>query len=197
MRTTIRSSFCRSTRARVWSAASHLLTGLLAGLLLAVAGCEGDRELRRMQAEVNRAASELVVQDAQARRDWLRLQEQLAAERSRLAGQRYRDPIVAQAILQIGGLTLCLLPLVVIARLLWRPVDDPADRLASHPGDQPVFDELLGYWLPLLPGPADGCDGESAGGSAGGPCGGKCPPHGGRPSDLNALIEQRLDRYGD
>jgi hypothetical protein len=173
----------------------------LPGLLLAVAGCEGDRELRRMQAEVNRAASELVVQDAQARRDWLRLQEQLEAERSRLAGQRYRDPILAQAILQIGGLALSLLPLMVITRLLWRPVDDPADDPADRPGDELVFDELLGYWLPLLPGPADAGHGESAGGPTGGryedKCGGQWPPRGGRPSDLNALIEQRLDRYGE
>jgi hypothetical protein len=177
----------------------------LPGLLLAVVGCEGDRELRRMQAEVNRAASELVVQDAQARRDWLRLQEQLEAERSRLAGQRYRDPILAQAILQIGGLTLCLLPLVVIARLLWRPLADPAEQPGDRPGDELVFDELLGYWLPLLPGPADAGHGESAGGPAGGPaggryegkCGGQWPPRGGRPSDLNALIEQRLDRCGE
>ena len=110
--------------------------GLIASFapLLAAVGCGGDRELTRMQGEVTHAASELVVQDAAARRDIIRMHEALDEERRLLAERERQDPIIAEAIQYIGALLLCLLPLVVIAKLLWR---------SESPGEVTVLNELV------------------------------------------------------
>lgn len=137
-----------------------------------------------MQAEVNQAATELVRQEAEARRQWMQTQQrldsdrrdleqsrrQLADERRTFLLQAHRDPIVAQAILQIGGITLCLLPLLVTVRLLRRGDDDPV----LPPLDELMLNELIDLETPLLPGPLEP-----------------------RPRDLNALIEQRLSQPTD
>jgi len=101
-----------------------------------------------MQAEVNRAATELVRQDAEARREWMAIQTGLDHERRQLVTQGRRDPIIAQAILQIGGLGLCLLPLWVIVRLLRRDDADPV----LQPVDELTMDELLNQGELLLRG---------------------------------------------
>jgi hypothetical protein len=159
-------------------------------VVLALTGCRRDRELTRMQAEVNRAATELVVQDAEARRQWMSIRQQFDEDRRQLAREQRRDPIIAQAILQIGGIGLCLLPLWLIARLLRRNECDPV----FHPIDDLVIDELIGHTTSLLPSierdsppscpPArtSACPPRSASGSG---------PAGAQP-DLNALIDGRL-----
>lgn len=155
---------------------------LLQVAAVVVSGCQHDRELTRMQAEVNRAATDLVIQDAEARRQWMLVQKQLDGDRRQLANERRRDPIIAQAILQIGGMGLCLLPLWLIARLLQRAEADPV----FPPLDDRVFDELIGHHAALLPGnERDPPPGNSS----------VCPPGCGparAPSDLGALIDDRL-----
>jgi hypothetical protein len=156
---------------------------VLAGtLLVAVAGCRRDRELIQMQAEVNHAATELVLQEAEARRQWMAMQARLDEERRELAKQQRRDPIIAQAILQIGGIALCLLPLLVLLRLFKRAESGPV----FHPIDETVLDELLGQVVPLLPGPDCGPDPESP-----------SAPRLGHCRDLNALIDERMSRRDD
>jgi hypothetical protein len=157
---------------------------LCCGLLLLVSiGCRRDKELTKMQAEVNRAATELVIQDAQARREWMEAQQRLDEDRRQLAKEQRRDPIIAQAILQIGGMGLCLLPLWLIARLLWRSEPDPVFR----PIDDMVLDELIGHSTPLLPccerdQPADASPDQPQ-------RSGPLITH----RDLNALIDDRLE----
>ena len=122
-------------------------TALVFMLVLASAGCRRDQELTRMQAEVNRAATELVIQDAEARREWMQVQKRLDADRRQLAKEQRRDPIIAQAILQIGGIALCLLPLWLIVLLLRRSENDPV----FHCVDDTVLNELIGHSPALLP----------------------------------------------
>lgn len=108
--------------------------------MLALIGCGGSGgELTQMQADVTHAASELVVQDATARREIIRMQEALDEERRLLAQRERQDPIIAAAIQYIGALLLCLLPLMVIAKLFWRS-ESPAEVSALN---ELVVDELL------------------------------------------------------
>jgi len=152
-------------------------------LLLVSIGCRRDKELTQMQAEVNRAATELVIQDAHARQQWMEIQSRIDEDRRQLAKELHRDPIIAQAILQIGGIGLCLLPLWLIARLLKRSETDPV----FHPIDDMVFDELIGHSTALLPvyerdQPPDASPDQ--------------PQRSGpliAPRDLNALIDDRLE----
>ncbi len=122
-------------------------TALVFILMLTTTGCQQDRELTRMQAEVNRAATELVIQDAEARREWMRVQQRLDADRRQLAKEQRRDPIIAQAILQIGGIALCLLPLWLIVLLLRHSQNEPV----FHCADDTLLDELIGHVPPDLP----------------------------------------------
>jgi hypothetical protein len=174
-----------------------LLCFLSVGPLLVSTGCGRDRELTRMQGEVNRAATELVIQDAQARREWmeaqqrldedrrqsLELRQRLDEDRRQLAKEQRRDPIIAQAILQIGGFGLCLLPLWLIARLLKRSETDPV----FHPIDDMVFDELIGHSTPLLPHYERDQQPDASPGQP--QRGGPLITH----RDLNALIDDRLE----
>ncbi|HBJ38590.1 MAG TPA: hypothetical protein DDZ51_28340 [Planctomycetaceae bacterium] len=173
-----------------------LVCVLSVGPLLVSTGCGRDRELTRMQGEVNRAATELVIQDAQARREWMETQKRLDEDRRQLAKELRRDPIIAQAILQIGGIGLCLLPLWLIARLLARGENDPV----FDPIDDMVFNELIGHRTNLIPSygpeqppankpedtPADKPEQPQAAASPGRPL---LEHH-----DLNALIDDRLGR---
>jgi hypothetical protein len=178
---------CSGPLGRYGPFAGGKLAILLLLVTVVVTGCQHDRELTRMQAEVNRAATDLVIQDAEARRQWMVIQKQLDGDRRQLANERRRDPIIAQAILQIGGMGLCLLPLWLIARLLQRVESDPVlpplgDRLL----DDRLFDELIGHHAALLP----GHDRDPPPGSSS-----VCPPGSGPargPSDLGALIDDRL-----
>ena len=141
---------------RLWRLAKWLLAPGL--LLVTLSGCR-DADLTRMQSEVNRAATELVTQDAKVRQDWMTVHNQLEQSRQKidqdrraLAERERLDPVIAQAIRQVGGIALCLLPLLIAIRLLTADEDDPSPE---------VFDVLLTPELKLLSeaasaGPGDG-----------------------------------------
>lgn len=107
------------------------------------------READRRQAEQNQAlaqqsqavvetARQLVQADATARQQLVAaqasLEEQLLGQRAELdrqrdalenerraiASQRYRDPLLAQALVQLGSLAACILPIVVCWLVLCR-----------------------------------------------------------------------------
>ena len=123
----------------------QLLPSLL--LLTSLAGCDSsDHRVTRMaeqQARQNEALAQqhqqiasatrtLIEADKQAREDFSamsqRLQQEqsginqgrdtLEAERREIASQRYRDPVIAGAILNLGLLVACLLPFLVCLYVL-------------------------------------------------------------------------------
>jgi hypothetical protein len=124
---------------------THMIRISLRGLivllisLLASVGCRRDKELSQMQVEVTQAASDLVAQDAAARREIINMQSALDEERRLLNERARQDPIVAEAIMQIGGLILCVLPLFVVARLLRRTESEGEVSVIN----ELVIDELL------------------------------------------------------
>jgi hypothetical protein len=56
----------------------------------------------------------------------------LEKERQTIAAQRRTDPIIANALVQIGLLVACVLPLVICWYLLTNPGANDADRLVSE-----------------------------------------------------------------
>ena len=110
------------------------ISRLVIFVMLATLGCDDDEDLTRMQSDVARSAARLVEQDALARREIIGMQAALDKERRLIAERERRDPIIAQVILQIGSLLLCVLPLVVTAWLLLR---------SQHEDDVTVLDVLL------------------------------------------------------
>ena len=102
---------------------------------------EQAKRLAEAQAEIAEGARHLAEKDAEARRDWVKVQSQLEvarteiirgqdeleSERREIEKQRRLDPIIAEAILGIGGLALCLLPLVVLLLVLRRSEAEPGD----------------------------------------------------------------------
>ena len=147
---------------------------LAAGSLLA--GCQQDQELTRMQADVTEAASDLVQEDARARREILQMQAALDVERQRLheqarqADKRARQaPLIAAAIQQIGGITLCLLPLLILLWLLApRGSEQDTGELSQLMVDQLLLDDDA----PL-------------------------PPRQLEHHDLDSLVQERLHHRGD
>jgi hypothetical protein len=104
----------------------------------------------RQSQELVSAAHDLVEQDAAARRELIRAQEnlqqkiheertgvdrqreQLEVERKSAAKAAIREPLIAQSIFTIGIIVAALLPLLVTALALWRLSDQtPADELLS------------------------------------------------------------------
>lgn len=108
-------------------------------LLPASIGCRRDKELTRMQVELPQAASDLVAQDAAARREIVKMQSALDDERRLLNERARNDPIIAEAIIQIGGLVLCVLPLFLVAYLLRRTESEGEVSVLNDW----VIDELL------------------------------------------------------
>lgn len=110
-------------------------------LLAVVASCSEEdprlarfaEESVRQQAGQNREMSQLNREVAQAHQDLVELQQnvekrqaevdhqrdQLEAERRDIAGQRFRDPILAAAISNVGMVAACLVPLALAAYLLY------------------------------------------------------------------------------
>jgi hypothetical protein len=94
---------------------------------------ESQRQMSDLQMQVAEGAKELVESDAKAREELTSLQremqghqaeigrerDKMEAERREIAGNRYRDPIVAAVIMDVGILVACLLPLIVAVYVLW------------------------------------------------------------------------------
>jgi len=104
---------------------------------------EQNVRMAEAQREVAEGSRRLVEADAAARKEMVALQREvqtervdvgrqrdsLESDRRQIAEQRYSDPIIADAITQIGILLACVLPLIVCWQLLRRPVQ-PADESA-------------------------------------------------------------------
>ena len=107
---------------------------------------ELSRETVELQTELVEGTQQLVKADAQARRDFLELQgnldkqraeierhhDELDGERRDLAKQRHRDPIVAEALLAIGSLLACLLPLLLAGYLLRCQLGESGDHATTE-----------------------------------------------------------------
>ena len=111
------------------------ILGLLIVSTALMIGCEEDENARLAEmAERNserqyvqsRQMAELQRQVAAEQAEAGRQRDILEAERRALAGQRWRDPIIATAIMNAGLLIACLLPLLLCWQLLRRR-DEPAD----------------------------------------------------------------------
>lgn len=106
---------------------------------------EQNEAMARQTEQIAEASKQLVQADAKARQELIaaqsQLHEKLQAERSsldrqhealeterkQLAAQRQRDPILAAAIMHLGILLACLLPLVVCIFLLRAVKDSPSE----------------------------------------------------------------------
>ena len=102
---------------------------------------EQNRQMSDLHQEVAEGSRRLVEADAQARKEMVTLQREAQAERSEigrqrdtleherrdLAAQRRLDPIIAAAIMNIGLLLACLLPLILCWQLLSRRPDPAND----------------------------------------------------------------------
>jgi hypothetical protein len=94
---------------------------------------ETHRQVARQQQEVAEGSRRLVEADAKARQEMASMQnglredqaeigrqrDQLETERREMATQRYRDPIIASAIVNVGLVLAALLPLLVCVYVLW------------------------------------------------------------------------------
>jgi hypothetical protein len=76
---------------------------------------EGDAKARREMAAMHR---DLQTGLQSERKNIDRQHDELEKERRQIAAQRHRDPIVAQAIIQVGGYLAAVLPLVFVIVLL-------------------------------------------------------------------------------
>jgi len=112
-------------------------------LLIAGAGCGSSPDERIAQA-----AKQLVERDAEARRELIAAhsklaselssqramiqagQQQLEQERREFAQQRHRDPIIAAAIVNVGLLIACLLPLIIALYLIGKMQTQEPDHAA-------------------------------------------------------------------
>ncbi len=94
---------------------------------------EQNRQMAQLQGQVAEGARRLIEAGAQARQELTALQrdlradqaevgrqrDQLEAERREIAKQRHRDPIIAAAMMNVGLVLACLLPLVLCGYLLY------------------------------------------------------------------------------
>jgi hypothetical protein len=134
-------------------------------IILIVAGCQSDsdrvaelasrhatqqaelsRETVKLQNELVEGTRKLVEADAQARRDFLKLEgkldeqrvevgrrhDELESERREIAKQRYRDPIVANALIAAATLLACLLPMLLAGWLLRSQLDETEEHTATE-----------------------------------------------------------------
>ena len=168
---------CRSDSDRVAELASRHATEQ----------AELSRETVKLQAELIEGTHQLVEADAQARRDFLELEgklddqraelgrrhDDLEEERRDIATQRYRDPIVANAVIAVGSVLACLLPLLLAGYLLRCQLCEPEDHaateilldeiVATHPAlvasGRPMIDHSPGTSVPRIAGDAQSPDG--------------------------------------
>jgi hypothetical protein len=107
---------------------------------------ELSRETVKLQNELVEGTQKLVEADAQARRDFLELEgkldeqrvevgrrhDELESERREIAKQRYRDPLVANALLAVATLLACLLPMLLAGWLLRSQLNETDDYTATE-----------------------------------------------------------------
>jgi hypothetical protein len=127
---------CQNENARVAELASRHATQQ----------AELSRETVELQTELVEGTHELVVADAEARSDFLeregkmderraeirRQHDDLDNERRDIAKQKHREPIVANAVIAIGTLLACLLPLAVAAYLLRANLSESDDHSVTE-----------------------------------------------------------------
>ena len=134
-------------------------------IILIVAGCQSDsdrvaelasrhatqqaelsRETVKLQNELVEGTRKLVEADAQARRDFLKLEgkldeqrvevgrrhDELEGERREIAKQRYRDPIVTNTLIAAATLLACLLPMLLAGWLLRSQLDETEEHTATE-----------------------------------------------------------------
>lgn len=94
---------------------------------------EQNRQAAEMHKQLVEGSRQLVQAEAKAREELTALQhdlradqaeigrqrDQLETERRQIADQRHRDPIIAAAIMDVGLVLACLLPLGVAVYVLW------------------------------------------------------------------------------
>lgn len=107
---------------------------------------EQSRHVTDLQREVAEGSRRLVEADAKARQEFVALQREiqvsrsevdqqrdlLAGERREMAAKRRMDPIVAAAIVNVGLILACLLPLVLCWLLLKSPVPLADDQAVAE-----------------------------------------------------------------
>lgn len=120
---------------------------------------ELSRETVELQTEIAEGTQQLIGTDAQARRDFLELHERLDEQRVEIGRQRdelseaRRDiverqadaPVIATAVISIGTLVTCLLPLLLAGHLLRCQFGPTDDQLAS----EILLDEIATLHRPL------------------------------------------------
>ena len=108
---------------------------------------EQNRQMAELHKQLAEGSRQLVEADARAREELTVLQhdlradqaeighqrDQLEAERRQIAEQRYRDPLIAAAIVNVGLVLACLLPLAFGVYVLWslRRSGDSDDALVE------------------------------------------------------------------
>ena len=132
---------------------------------------EQNRQMAELHEELAEGSRQLVEADARAREELVVLQhdlradqaeighqrDQLEAERRQIAEQRCRDPLIAAAIVHIGLVLACLLPLAFGVYALWslRRRGDSDDALVELLIEEVVADRppigLRDSTLPLPP----------------------------------------------
>ena len=107
---------------------------------------ELSRETVKLQNELVEGTQKLVEADAQARRDFLELEgkldeqrvevgrrhDELEDERREIAKQRYRDPIVANAVIAAATLLACVLPMLLAGWLLRAQLNETEEHTATE-----------------------------------------------------------------
>ena len=125
---------------------------------------EQNLKMAELQKSVADSSKRLVEADAESREKFLAMQDNLRAdqatigqqrdklegERREIAAQRVRDPIVAEAIMQVGLVLACLLPLVLAGYLVYTM------KHTASQDDAVVAELLIGELVsehPMLLGP--------------------------------------------
>lgn len=120
-------------------------------------------EMAKAHGELTQGARELVQSAARSQESLVTIQRELETqqaevghqrdllekERQAIATQRRTDPVIANAVLQLGLLSICSLPLVICWYLLRSPGTVEADRLVN----EILIEELTTAQPRLLPGP--------------------------------------------
>lgn len=130
---------------------------------------EQSQQMARMQHTVAEGSRNLVEADAKAREALSKMQQDLRgdqaavgqqrdaleAERKEIAAQRFRDPILAAAILQVGTALACLLPLLLAGYLIWSMKHTAGQDDAAV--TELLVTELVSERPLLLPAPVTAC----------------------------------------